>query len=226
MNNQQKSKMWFDESGQSIPANRITRSEKLRERHAAKLAATAADLNSRLSAFKSLINDFSKEVYESFLEENNISSEARKGNFTWYNFDRSIKVEMSINEQIAFDDMLIHAAKEKFDQFLTDNTSSVEEMIRGLLMHAFETSKGRLDTKRVMNLLQYRQRVDAKKYPLFHEALDLVQKAIRKPKSRTYFRVWVRDDSGEYQNIDLNFSSVEPQANVTESRKVSTADRF
>ncbi|KAF0199009.1 MAG: hypothetical protein FD170_3937, partial [Bacteroidetes bacterium] len=26
--------------------------------------------------------------------------------------------------------------------------------------------------------------------------------------SRTYYRVWLKDETGEFQNIDLNFSSI------------------
>jgi hypothetical protein len=200
-------KIWKDETGLEIPANRIKQSEKLREKNAAKLLKEAVALNRKLATFKTEIETASREVLEAVRAENNSDKET-KGNFIWYNFDRSIKVEVSINERIEFDDLLIGIAKEKLDSFISENTTATEEMIKALVMEAFSTSRGKLDSKKVMGLVKYRQRIPQGKYPLFHEAIDTIESAIRRPDSKTYFRIWHKDDSGAYQNVDLNFSSI------------------
>lgn len=201
-------KTWIDENGLEIPASRVTSVEKKRERGAEKLLREASKINEKLSAFKEMMTEICDEVWRESMEEAGANPEAHKGNHTWYNFDRSIKVEVSISERIDFDDVLIEAAKQKFEEFLEKNTSGVEEMIRQLIMDAFNNTKGKLDAKRVMTLVRYRQRISPQKYPNFHEAVDLIEQSIRRPDSRKYFRIWQRDASGEYQNIDLNFSSI------------------
>jgi hypothetical protein len=50
-------------------------------------------------------------------------SKVGKGNMTWYNFDGSIKVEMSINENIDFDSMLIEKAKQKLMEMIGESIS-------------------------------------------------------------------------------------------------------
>lgn len=202
------SKIWKDEKGLEIPSNRITKSEKLRERRAEQLLKEANKLNDLLNKFKLNVTEICEEVYKAVLEENNVNPDERKGNFTWYNFDRSIKVEVAINERIEFDDALIAAAKVKFDEFLDSAANAVEEMIRSLIMDAFSTSRGKLDSKKVLGLIRHRSRVPSDKYPNFHEAIDLIERSIRRPESKTYFRIWEKDAEGKYQNVDLNFSSI------------------
>ena len=205
--NQIKEKSWTDESGIQIPANRVSKAEKIKERNAATLLKEAQHANTVLTALKRHFKELSQQAYEAAISELE-GVEAGKGNYTWYNFDRSVKIEVNVNEQIAFDDILIQAAKQKLDDFLTEHTNTVDEMIRSIILHAFETSKGRLDTKRIMSLIAHSSRVDEKKYPAYHEAIRLVQKAIHKPSSRTYYRISLRDSQGDYQAIELNFSAI------------------
>ncbi len=57
----------------------------------------AVKINSKLVVFKKQMQDVCHQVYDAFMAENNNSEKQRKGNFTWYNFDRSLKIEVSIN---------------------------------------------------------------------------------------------------------------------------------
>ncbi|HSW64955.1 MAG TPA: DUF3164 family protein [Dissulfurispiraceae bacterium] len=201
-------KVWKDEKGFEIPASRITGIEKLKERKATQLLREAQRLHEALTTYKRTVAAACAEVYAAAMEYAGVQNKEAKGNFTWYNFDRSIKIEASVNERIDFDDGLIAAAKDKFYEFLSNNTTGVDEMVRSLIMDAFSTTRGRLDAKRVMGLVRYRERINKKRFPLFHEAVDLIEQSIRRPESRTYFRVWERRADGEYDAIDLNISSI------------------
>ena len=203
-----KNTMWTDEKGISIPFSRITKPEKIKETNAAKILKEARKANEGLNAFKVLVTDLIAEAFEADLKEGKVAKEG-KGNYLLYSFDRSVKVEVSVNERIEFDENTIGAAKEKFEQFLTDGTNGIDEMIRQLILSAFETArKGKLDTKKVMSLLAYRSRISETKYPAFHEALKLIEDSIRRPDSKTYYRVWVKDDAGQFQTVELNFSAI------------------
>jgi hypothetical protein len=202
-----KDPFWTDESGIKIPANRTTAGERLKERKSASIYKKAVSLHDKLKELKAYIKAASVEVRnEVYKETGTEPKENAKGNFTWYNFDRSVKIEANVSEPIDFDDLLIQAAREKLDEFLKNNITSKNEFVKDLVLDAFKTSRGKLDTKRVLNLTRYKDKVNE---PLFREAVDLINKAIRRKPSRMYFRVWAKDDNGKYQNIDLNFSSIE-----------------
>lgn len=204
---QQKSsdQTWLDEKGISVPYNRTTKVERLMEHKSYTLLKRANDMHEKLKSFKKDLRDICDNVYQQFLAENKIEKKNAKGNFTWYNFDRSIKIEVSVNQRIEFDEMTISACKDKLDKFLAINVESKDEFIKQMVTDAFENSKGRLDSKKVMSLLRYKSKI---KVPLFLEAMELLEKSIRRPDSKVYFRVWFKEEDASYKNVDLNFSSI------------------
>jgi hypothetical protein len=195
---------WKDETGTPVPFNRLSKSEKLKEILSGSALKSALKINSSLIIFKMEIDKALRTVKDSLVEEKKLHK-ASKGNFTWYNFDRSIKIEVAINETIQFDEALIAAARECLDFFISKNVQGTDEVIRVLINSAFHNTKGGLDSKKVLSLMKYRTKIkDAK----FQKALDLIEQSISRPSSKKYFRVWAKDVQGQYQNIDLNFSSI------------------
>lgn len=195
---------WVDETGTLIPYARTNKSERFNEVASAGIAKAALSLNADLTAFKEKLKNTCDKVYELYMREKG-NDKKGKGNFNWFNFDRSIKIKASINDRIEFDDLGITACKDKLDEFLGGNVESKDDAVKALIMDAFNNTKGKLDSKKVMNLLRYRSKI---KNQLFQEALNLLEGAIRKPDSKTYFRIWIKDEAGQYKNIDLNLSSI------------------
>jgi hypothetical protein len=196
---------WLDEAGNKIPYSRTTQVERLMEKNSAKILREAKLLNEKLSDFKNQIRQVCEDIYNTYMEEKQVKTEKRKGNFTWYNFDRSIKIEVSINETITFDELTITAAREKLNSFLDSNIDGKIEFVKELVNEAFLTSRGQLDSKKVMGLLKYKSKI---KHEDYQSAMSLIEESIRRPSSKTYFRVWEKDSAGSYQIIDLNFSSI------------------
>jgi len=198
-------KTWNDETGAAIPFNRVRASERLREARAARLAKQALSISNSMKDFKENVRKTSEVIITAVRREMEKEAKAAKGNYSWYNFDRSIKVEVSVNERIDFDEMLIGLCKEKLMAFVTATLSDKETFIVEMVNDAFNTTKGKLDAKKVMSLLKYEKKIKAVQ---FQEALSLLKDSIRRPESKTYFRVWVKDENGEYKNIELNFSAI------------------
>lgn len=199
-----KDKTWRDEQGAEIPYNRTTAIERKKENFSHRLAKSAIQINKELADFKKTITVMCNEVFTDVMTEKE-RKKATKGNFTWYNFNGSIKIEVSINENIEFDGMLIEKAKQKLLEIVSEGIKDDKAMIKELVLSAFQTSKGRLDTKKILGLKKHSSRIKDKRY---HEAMAFIDSSIRRPDSKTYFRVWVKDASGQYKLIDLNFSSV------------------
>ncbi len=200
-----KDKNWVDESGMEIPFNRINAVEKLHERHSATILKKALVINQQLADFKVLVQKLCGEAFEAFMASKDVKKET-KGNFTWFNFNRSIKIEVNQSTPLKFDDLTITAAKTKLDEFLTNNIESKNDFVKNMVMDAFETQRNnQLDVKKVMGLTRYKSKIND---PLFSEAVDLISEAIRRSDTKTYFRIWQKDADGKYQNIDLNLSSI------------------
>lgn len=200
-----KDQTWVDESGTEIPYNRVNKVERLMERSSAKILREALAVNTKLNTFRDTIEALSMDAYDAFMKSKKCEKK-NKGNFTWHNFDRSIKIEVSISEPIKFDDLKIEAAKIKFETFITENVYGKNDFVKPMILDAFKTHhNAKLDTKRVLSLLRYESKINN---PLFSEAVRLIQEAITRPKSKTYYRVWVKDAAGQYQNIELNLSSL------------------
>lgn len=204
MKQEVKNKLWIDETGREVPVCYLNISEKLKERHANTLLTKAQALNKRLVDYKADFKRLCDEVYEAAMADFKANPDS-KGNYTWFNFDRSVKVEVNINERITFDDLTITACKNKLDEFLDNNVESKHDFVKQLVTDAFATTRGKLDAKKVMSLLRYEDKI---KDTIFQESLSLLKESIRRPDSRTYYRISERQEDGSYKVIDLNFSSI------------------
>jgi hypothetical protein len=198
-------KVWSDEEGMKLPFDRLKKSEKLRETIAEKLYKQALKANETLEKLKAEMIAQCQAVMDQTYADHNQNPALSKGNFTWYNFDRSLKVVTKINERIDFDQTLIELCQNKLNEFLTETVETKDDFIKQFVTDAFSQAKGGLDAKKVMSLLKYRSRIN---HPIFQEALKLLEESIRHPDSKRYFQMYVRDSEGAYQNIDLNFSNI------------------
>jgi len=178
--------------------------EKMKEAMLAKILKDAQALEMKLIQFKTFMKDGVGLVYDESMKENGVKTDA-KGNFTIFSFDRSIKLEVAIADRITFDDLTIKAAQEKLNEFLKETVESKYDFVKDLVTEAFSTSRGSLDAKKVTGLLKYTVRIS---HPLFQQACVLIQKAIVRPDSKTYYRVFVKDEDGKYNAIELNFSNL------------------
>ncbi|MDX1350244.1 MAG: DUF3164 family protein [Putridiphycobacter sp.] len=199
------SEMWVDEKGRKVWYNRTTKTERLKERRARELRNKALRVNEQLASFKSDIQTICQEVFDTYMAENKLDISKHKGNFTWFNFDRSIKVEVSISERVEFDSLALTGAKELLDEFLEENVESKDDFVKELIMDAFETSRGSLDVKKIFDLIRYKSKIKNKKY---QQAVKMLEDGIRRPDSKTYFRISQLMEDGSYEVIDLNLSSI------------------
>jgi Protein of unknown function (DUF3164) len=207
-NTQKSGAAWVDEANIAIPFNRVSKLELVKEAQSGKLLKEACKVSETLNKLRQMVEEACNKV------SNAVHSEAlaggktptsSKGNFTWFNFDRTIKIEVNVNETIKFDESRIAAARELFDKFISKNVQGTDDIVRQLINSAFANTKGGLDSKKVLGLLKFRSKI---KDDLFHQALDHIEASISRPSSKRYFRIWAMDENGSYQNIELNFSNI------------------
>ena len=207
INQTSKDANWIDETGNSIPFNRTTKSERLKEKYSNKILKEAQNASEKLKALRDLMDVAIGEILEECRSENSVKLDG-KGNYTWYNFNRSIRVEVNINELITFDEIKLESAKEKLSSLIRDNTKG-DDFILSIVEQAFQTTTGKLDTKRILSLKKHTSRiVNLSIKNTWQEAMDLIDQSISRPSSKKYMKVYLKDETGEYQNIPLNFSSL------------------
>lgn len=201
-----KDQFWADENGDRIPFNRTTKLERLQETVSHRLLNEAGKVQAQIIKLKDHAEEQTAKVLEQFLAEKGITLEQWKGKSrTFTNFNGTIKVEVESRDRIDFDPMSIEAAKTKLMDFLEQNIATKDQFIHDMVMGAFQTTRGKLDPKRIMGLTKYRSRI---KDAQFQEAINLIEASIKRTKSKTYFRIWEKDEANEWQNVDLNFSSL------------------
>ncbi|SEW02217.1 Protein of unknown function [Chitinophaga sp. YR573] len=198
-----KSTTWIDRTGIPVPYNRVTAQEKQKEKFSFTLATEALKLNNSLCAFREKIDQMCMEVFEMTLTEKQIER-GTKGNHTWYNFDGSIKIEVSIGDRIEFDTILIEQCKNLLLEVVRDGVSKSHAYLEGIILGAFQTTTGKLDTKRVMSLKTHAKRIPDERY---HKAMELLDESICRTFLKKYFRVYLRNEHQEYEAIALDFSS-------------------
>jgi hypothetical protein len=204
-NIQTKERVWQDESGVKIPSTHIKPLEKINEQVTGNIANRAIKVSESLAQFKAYISAQVEKAFEAFRKSYEGKKEDFKGNITIFNFDRSIKVEVRVTDAIQFDDMTIAAAKAKLDEFLRDGIETSDAVIKEMVLDAFSTARGKLDVKKILGLKRYADRIKDARYS---EAMSLIDQAIRRPNSATYYRVWVKTSQGHYEAIPLALSDV------------------
>jgi hypothetical protein len=204
-NNQQKSKVWTDEAGNSIPATHIKSIEKVNEKITASIACQAIKVSQQLAKFKENCEKLVEQAFTAFKKHYQGSKQDFKGNITIFNFDRTIKVEVRVSDAIQFDDLTIMEAKAQLEAFLNDGISAKDAVIKQMVLEAFSTARGKLDVKKILALKRYADRIKDERY---EKAMSLIDQAIRRPDSATYYRVWVKAPQGHYEAIPLALADV------------------
>lgn len=194
-------KIWKNHNGEVVPAQYVPAIDKKKEKIAEKYYSKASKISEALDKLKSELLAECDAIYEEMCEAENVRT-GNKGNYTVQSFDKSIKIEVNVQKRIEFDDK-INLAQEKINQFLTEKSSGVDADLQLLINSAFQSSKGRLDTKRILGLFKHNI-----KHKTWLEAMELIKKSIDTNTSKRYVRIFAKDTSGEYKSVELNFSSL------------------
>lgn len=195
------SKKWINHLGQEVPTAYVPTIDKKKDRMARKYLKKAKAISEKLAKFKSEIEEEADALYDEMLEDAKVRT-GKKGNFTISSFDKEIKIEADIQERIEFSDN-IKLAQAKFDEFINIKTKDADADLIEMINHAFKTSKGRLDTKRVLSLFSYKIN-----HKVWKEGIELLKQSIDRNISKRYIRIQEKDQHGDYQNIQLNFSAL------------------
>jgi hypothetical protein len=195
--------MWIDEAGHSIPYNRVNIVERLKEKHATKILGEAVKISNQLEKLYEYLNAATISIEEAMRKDN--KPLGKKGNYTWYNFDMSVRVQVKMSDTIGFDEAQMVSAKELLESFLSEEVETKNEFVRDLVDDAFSNSNNSVDTKMVFRILKRRLKIPNQKY---QQACDIIESAQQLKKSKKYYTISCKNEDNQYQNINLQFSNV------------------
>jgi len=194
-------KIWKDHNGNTIPAKYIPAIDKKREAVALTVYKKGLAAQERLRKLKEEAFLLTDDIWDRMLEEAKVKK-LTKGNYSITTFDKEIKIEVNVQEIIDFDDN-IQLAHEKIKEYLALKTNGTDAEIHELINHAFSTSKGKMDVKRILGL--FKLKITNR---IWLEAMGLIKKSISRNHSKRYMRIWKKNEEGQYIALDLNFSSL------------------
>ena len=192
-----------DHKGHLIPVNQIKPIDLLRDDLVKNIVNEALLTQKQLREFK--LNAFSEvaDFIELSAEQHGIKVGGNKGNVTFFSFDGKYKIQRAVNENMTFDEGIL-AAKALIQECLDDWTQDANGNLKALVNRAFEVDKeGNLSTNRILGL----RRVQINDDPRWQKAMDAISNSLQVIDSKSYIRIYERDDNGKYQPISLDIAS-------------------
>ncbi|WP_434777667.1 DUF3164 family protein [Neisseria sp. Ec49-e6-T10] len=192
-----------DARGNLIPVANIKEIDLVKDDLVIELVKKAKQKTQELAVFKNeLMGDIEAFVQLS-AEQYDVKLGGIKGNVRLMSFDGKYKVERSISDTLTFDQNLL-AAKALIDECLHDWTTDARPELCALINNAFDVDKqGNLNTGRILGLRKLK--IDDVRWLKAMKALD---DSITIQCSKSYVRVYERNEQGNYDQINLNVARV------------------
>ena len=190
-----------DAHGRLVPESLIKPIDKLRDELVHELVEQARQANAVLAGFKERAFADIAAFVEMSAEQYRVRLGGKKGNVTLLSFNGRYKVQRAVAEHIAFDERL-QAAKALIDECLVDWTDGARSELRLLVQDAFRAGKsGEISTARVLALRRH-DIADER----WQRAMRAIGEAVQAVGSKSYVRIYERDDAGRYQPIALDMA--------------------
>ena len=184
---------WINRKGVEVHPDNVPASEKIKDEMVREIISKAIDTQELIQKFKADTLESIDGYISLMRDEYNLNPvKGVKGNMTFDSFDGLLRVAISVNDTIEFDEKLVFA-KEKIDEFLKHETENASANIQTLVLRAFEVDKkGSVNTKNILALKSYD--IDS---PLWNEAMKIIDDATKIASSKSYIRFYKKENIGD-----------------------------
>jgi hypothetical protein len=189
--------------GHLVPIESIKEIDLERDEFVRGVAADAVEVSDFLDQFKKKLAGDMQAFLELSAEKYGADLGGARGNLSLTSYDGKYKVLRAVSERLDFDERL-QAAKELVDDCLREWSKDAGPELRTLVESAFQVDKkGRINAKRILSLRSLKI-----EHPTWLKAMEAIGDAVTVVGSCTYYRIYERDEAGEYNQISLDFSGV------------------
>lgn len=191
-----------DERGAYVPVSTIREIDMLRDRLVRDLTACAKEHSLALAEFKRAAFGDIAAFAQISAEQYHARIGGEEGNITLFSFDRRYKIQRVVAKTLSFGEQL-QAAKALIDECIRDWSAGSRDEIRVLINDAFQVDQtGKVNTDRILGLR--RLRIDDRRWL---NAMQAISDALTVIGSKSYIRVYERDERGEYLPISLDVAA-------------------
>jgi hypothetical protein len=192
-----------DGQGRLVRVENVRPIDKARDELVREFVGKAVAVSRMLETFKRSIMDDISAFVDLSAERYQVDLGGNKGNVTLTSYDRRYKVQLAVAESLVFDEGLL-AAKALIDECINDWSAESGPEIRTLINDAFEPDQNsRINTRRVLRL----RRLDIKD-ERWRRAMDAISDSVAVAGSKSYVRIYERDDSGKYRQLAMDMATV------------------
>lgn len=192
--------------GEKVHVDLIKGDELMRDTLVNALLADAEVFRGMLAEFRAKSEQRVEEYMNTLMEKYRINAMARskKGNITLENYASTAKIQIAVQDKLAFDEK-IQLAKMKFDEYFEQVTAQSSEEIKLLINKAFDVDKeGNVDVKKILELRSYDIR-----HPKWVEGVALIEEAKKVVHSKRFIRFYRRNDpDAKWEHVSLDLAAV------------------
>ena len=197
--------MWIDKRGKEIHPDNVRASDKIKDEMVKGIIKKALGEQERILEFKADALDEIDSYISLMRDEYNLDpNSGKKGNMTFESFDGLMRVTISVQQVIEFDEKLSFA-KEKLDEFLKLETKDSSANIQTLIAGAFDVDKkGSVNAKNILALK--RHEID---HPLWLEMMSIIDDSVQIATTKSYMRFYTKSGIGEaWEHIAMDPSKI------------------
>lgn len=161
----------------------------------------AKRLSSLLEEFKSKSFDDLEDFNKDMLSYGDYKKDG-KGNFTIKNEDSTQKIEFSRQPKFEFDERAA-IAEQHIKDFLSDMVKKKDLKIYNIITSLLEKRNKQYDPRLISKLYQHEFEDER-----WVKGIKLFKESYRETGSRFYVRFYEQNENGEWNSVNLNFSSL------------------
>ena len=190
--------------GHLVPVDRVDPVDKLRDDTVREIVCRAKELSGSLRDERAKMLDSVAAMVAIAGEEYGAKIGGEKGNVTLHSFDGKMKVQRAMQDRITFDERL-QAARALINECLRDWSEGANANLRAIVDAAWETDKdGNVSTSRILGLRAIKGMDDAR----WEQAMKALTDSMQVVYSKSFIRVYEKDQHGEFQPIPLDIAKV------------------
>lgn len=190
-------------SGHLVPISKVKEFDLLRNNLVLDIVERAKAMQLQLQNFKTDAEGDAEAFIALSAEQYGVNMGGKRGNVTLTSFDGSAQIKIAVQDRISFDERL-QVAKTLVDECIHSWTEGSNDNIRALVEHAFQTDKeGQINIARVYSLLRLEINDDHWK-----QAMTALRESMQVVSSKSYMRIYQRDQHGKYQQVSLDMAGL------------------
>jgi hypothetical protein len=197
-------KVLINPRGHEVPVETISPLELLKDEMVRELIKKAHALQAHTQAVKQAMTEHVASYLGLAAQEYGIELTGDKGNVTLHSYDGSKKVVINVNERIFFNSEQLAVARQLFLKCFREWTKDGRGELKAMIENAFNTDKqGRVNQYQLMRILRIESNDKT-----FQKAQKALRDALNPLDCKSYIRFYERDDKGNWESINLNFSGL------------------